>query len=255
MFALHRLKKPRLLLRCLVWRPPQNGPGYPMAWLPKGTIFAPLTALLLALGLGNALAERRVAQAVGSSSFEEANPADDANDVAAALLKRLQCDRERAELDVIGNDLARLQTYVPRTKCAEARDFANARIASIVIASENRLYLGVQSDPKPVRTIPIRPDDGPVADTTPTAGTAGEGYMIHLSSQKSEEGAQASFRSLQAKFPDQLGGRSPTVRRVDLGDRGVFYRALIGPFGSSAEAMGFCNGLKAAGGTCIIQRN
>ena len=228
-----------------------------MARLPKGTIFAPLTALLLALGLGNALAERRVAPAVGNSSFEEANPADDAHDVAAALLKRLQCDRERAALEVIGNNLASLQTYVPRMQCAEARELANARIASIVIASDNRLYLGVQSDPKPVRTIPIRPDgnDEPVADTTPTAGTAGEGYMIHLSSQKSEEGAQASFRSLQAKFPDQLGGRSPTVRRVDLGDRGVFYRALIGPFGSSAEAMGFCNGLKAAGGTCIIQRN
>ena len=156
-----------------------NGPGYPMAGLPKGTIFAPLTALLLALGLGNALAERRVAPAVGSSNYEQAKPGGDANDVAPAVLKRLQCDRERAELDVIGNDLARLQTYVPPTQCAEARELANARIASIVIAGDNRLYLGVQSDPKPVRTIPIRPDgnDGPVAGTTPTEGAAGEGYM------------------------------------------------------------------------------
>jgi len=42
---------------------------------------------------------------------------------------------------------------------------------------------------------------------------------------------------------------------VDLGDKGVYYRAAIGPFVSSEEAYRFCSELKAAGGQCLIQRN
>jgi hypothetical protein len=91
-------------------------------------------------------------------------------------------------------------------------------------------------------------------NVAPAAGPAGA-YMVQLSSQKSEGEAQSSFRSLQAKYPEQLGSRSPVVRRADLGDKGVFYRAMVGPFGSSEEATRFCGSLKAAGGNCIIQRN
>jgi len=91
-------------------------------------------------------------------------------------------------------------------------------------------------------------------NVAPAAGPTGT-FMVQLSSQKSEGEAQASFRSLQAKYPDQLGGRSAMVRRADLGERGIFYRAMVGPFGSSEDASKFCSNLKAAGGNCIIQRN
>jgi cell division septation protein DedD len=93
-------------------------------------------------------------------------------------------------------------------------------------------------------------NDGP-DEARATSGN----YLVQLSSQKSESEARASFRALQAKFPGQLGSRSPVVRRADLGDKGVYYRALVGPFGSSDEAGRFCTGLRAAGGQCIIQRN
>jgi hypothetical protein len=81
------------------------------------------------------------------------------------------------------------------------------------------------------------------------------GYAVQLSSQRSEAEAQASYRSLQSKYPDQLSDRSVMIRRVDLGSKGVYYRALVGPFGSSDEASQFCSELKAAGGQCLIQRN
>ncbi len=64
-----------------------------------------------------------------------------------------------------------------------------------------------------------------------------------------------AFRSLQAKYPNQLGGRAPIIRRADLGEKGTFYRALVGPFASAEEAAGLCSGLKAAGGNCIVQRH
>jgi hypothetical protein len=87
-----------------------------------------------------------------------------------------------------------------------------------------------------------------------TEGTV-SGYSVQLSSQRSEAEAQASYRSLQSKFPDQLSDRSVTIRRVDLGPKGIYYRALVGPFASSDEASQLCSELKAAGGQCLIQRN
>ncbi len=84
---------------------------------------------------------------------------------------------------------------------------------------------------------------------------AGGGYAVQVTSQRSEAEAQSAFRALQAKYPGQLGGHRPIVRRADLGAKGVYYRALVGPFASAEQAAETCSSLKAAGGTCIVQRN
>lgn len=96
------------------------------------------------------------------------------------------------------------------------------------------------------------------ASTSPTlppqAATSG-GYVVQISSQRSEADAQASYRSLQSKFPGVLGSRQPLIKRADLGDKGIYYRAMVGPFGSPEEASQFCGSLKSAGGQCVVQRN
>jgi len=79
--------------------------------------------------------------------------------------------------------------------------------------------------------------------------------VVQLSSQKSEAEAQSSFRSLQAKFPNELGGLQPIIRRADLGSKGIFYRTLVGPFASAQEASQFCATYKAAGGQCVVPNN
>ena len=58
-----------------------------------------------------------------------------------------------------------------------------------------------------------------------------------------------------AKFPDQLGGREPIVHRTDLGPEGIYYRASIGPFVSMKAAAGVCSSLKAAGESCLVEKN
>ena len=78
---------------------------------------------------------------------------------------------------------------------------------------------------------------------------------MQISSQRSEADAQAAFRSPQGKFPAQLGSRQPVIRRVELGEKGTYFRAMVGPFASSNEASDLCSSLKAAGGDCIVQRN
>ena len=86
-------------------------------------------------------------------------------------------------------------------------------------------------------------------------GVGGGGYAVQVTSQRSEASAQSEYRALQAKYPDQLGSRQAVVRRADLGDKGVYYRAMVGPFASAEQAAGLCSSLKAAGGNCIVQRN
>ena len=81
------------------------------------------------------------------------------------------------------------------------------------------------------------------------------GYAVQVSSQRSEKDAEAAYHALQNKFPKQLGGHSMFVHKVELGAKGTYYRALVGPFASQAEASALCSSLKSAGGSCLIQRN
>jgi hypothetical protein len=92
-------------------------------------------------------------------------------------------------------------------------------------------------------------------DSGAAAPVAASGYAVQVASERSESGAQAAFRALQAKYPNQLSGRQPIIRRADLGAAGIYYRTLVGPFASAEKAAKMCRGLKAAGGDCIIQKN
>jgi hypothetical protein len=80
-------------------------------------------------------------------------------------------------------------------------------------------------------------------------------YEVQVASQHSAGAAHASFRALRATFPNELGGRKPVVRRTNLGARGIYYRAMVGPFESMEKAAGMCARLKTAGGDCLVQRN
>ena len=103
-------------------------------------------------------------------------------------------------------------------------------------------------------------DTAPASQPAPRLASASPpvaagGYVVQISSQRSEADAQASFRSLQSKYSKELGDREVIVRRADLGPKGIYYRAMVGPFGSAGDADAFCGGLKAAGGQCIVQKN
>lgn len=101
---------------------------------------------------------------------------------------------------------------------------------------------------------PARTASVPAAAQATPDGVAHGGFAVQLSARRSEAEARGDFQSLQAKFPAQLGGRKPLIRRVELGNKGTYYRAMVGPFASSDEAGRFCAALKAAGGSCFVQR-
>jgi hypothetical protein len=124
------------------------------------------------------------------------------------------------------------------------------------------LVPGSQSSAAPVqppRTQVARaePANAPLA-TTPTAASsapAGGGYSVQVTSQRSEADAETSYKELQAKYPGQLASHHASIRRADLGEKGTYYRAMVGPFASAEAAASMCSSLKAAGGSCIVQRN
>ena len=94
-----------------------------------------------------------------------------------------------------------------------------------------------------------------VNPAAPAPAASGGGFVVQVSSQKTEADAQASYKALQGKFPAVLGSRAPLIKRADLGEKGVFYRAMVGPFGTRDEAAQFCTNYRTAGGQCVIQSN
>ena len=105
----------------------------------------------------------------------------------------------------------------------------------------------------PARSAPMRTAAATPRQIAPQAAVAG-GYAVQISSRRSEAEAQAAVRGLQAKYPSQLAGSHLLIRRVDLGQKGVYYRAMIGPFASSDDASKLCSSLKAAGARCFVQK-
>jgi len=104
----------------------------------------------------------------------------------------------------------------------------------------------------PTQTAAVAPKS---AASASAANNGGSGSFVQVSSQRSEAEAQAAFRGLQAKFPTQLGSRELLIHKADLGAKGTYYRAMVGPFANPAEAAELCSSLKAVGGQCLVQRN
>ena len=81
------------------------------------------------------------------------------------------------------------------------------------------------------------------------------GYAVQLSSQRSEAEAQAAFRGVQAKYPSQLGSRRSLIRKVESGRQGYLLPRHGRPLRQPGRGQQTVRSLKAAGGSCFVQRN
>ena len=153
---------------------------------------------------------------------------------------------------------------MPAGAAAPAKPDPAARSASAPTAPAQRNPSAANAGANAPLT--LSPQSAPASDPAPptrlaatnavqTAPSAGGGYLVQVSSEKNEADAQASYRAMQNKFPAALRSRPPVIKRADLGSKGVYYRTMVGPFGSTEAAAQFCGNLKSAGGQCHIQRN
>lgn len=127
---------------------------------------------------------------------------------------------------------------------------ANASNAPLSLAPQ-----GIYNAPAPAPAPPMHTTAlAPAAPAASRGGGGGGGYYVQVSAQKTEEEAKSSYRGIQARHASLLGGHHAVFRRKDLGGKGVFYGAQVGPFSREGAAK-LCEDLKAAGQSCMIQRN
>ena len=77
-------------------------------------------------------------------------------------------------------------------------------------------------------------------------------YVVQLASLKSAESATGAWTRLQGRHGELLGDLELILQRVDLGERGIFFRLQTGPFPNLATAQDMCRQLKAADLDCIV---
>jgi SPOR domain len=100
---------------------------------------------------------------------------------------------------------------------------------------------------------PVASTTADTARETPAATGATGGFAVQLGAPGSEAEARSTFAALQRKYPGQLGGQSPLIRKADVNGREV-YRLRVGPM-SREGAASLCTQLQGAGGQCFIAKN
>jgi cell division protein FtsN len=88
--------------------------------------------------------------------------------------------------------------------------------------------------------------------TPPVATAAEEGYFVQVSSQRSRDQAEGTFADLQSRYASVLGGLQATVQEADVPGQGLYYRVRVGPWATRDEAVGVCEALQNAGGSCFV---
>ena len=80
----------------------------------------------------------------------------------------------------------------------------------------------------------------------------GKGFRLQVASVKTEDGAKQEGERIRRQNADILGALSYRAERVDLGERGVFFRVQIGPIADGSEAERICGALRSRNVGCIL---
>jgi len=105
-----------------------------------------------------------------------------------------------------------------------------------------------QAAAEPRRPVPIRQAARTPAPAAPAAAAApSSGFVAVLVSRQSHMDALKSLADIQQKHPGVLQGRAADVREANLGEKGIWYRVVVGPPGSREAANGVCGQLKSQG--------
>jgi hypothetical protein len=102
--------------------------------------------------------------------------------------------------------------------------------------------------PAPTPAAPAQPQGG---QSIATLIDTLSGHRIQLASVRTEEQAKATWARLQQSNGDVLGPLTMRAVRVDLGERGTFYRVQAGPL-DDAGANSACSKLRTRSVDCIV---
>ena len=80
-----------------------------------------------------------------------------------------------------------------------------------------------------------------------------ESFAAHLSSVRSRNGTETEWQTLRDLYPSLLGGKTLTVRTVEVAEKGTFYRVMAGRFDTYDEAEELCAKLQASDQYCVVR--
>jgi hypothetical protein len=102
-------------------------------------------------------------------------------------------------------------------------------------------------------TTPAASESGATSIASIIEGMSGPtgGWRIQLASAKSEDVAKSTWAKLQAAHGDVLASLKMQPTKVDLGDKGVWYRVQAGPL-DEKQAAGVCSTLKGRKADCVV---
>jgi cell division septation protein DedD len=99
--------------------------------------------------------------------------------------------------------------------------------------------------------VPRPPQTAALPPASPAA-TPGKGYRLQIAAVKTQDAAKEEWDRIRRQNSDILGSLSFIADRVDLGDRGVFYRVQAGPITDAQEGDRICTMLRQRNVGCIL---
>jgi len=158
---------------------------------------------------------------------------------------------------------ANMEAAPAKTKAAPAKTKAAPPKTETATAKEPPLSVAKSLAPPaaaPVAPPVVKPTPQPAPEKVATAEPAPApvkkpaatgSYVLQIGAYKSEADADAAWRTYRGKHASLLSGYSQDVRKVDLGEKGTWYRLRVGSFADKDAAKALCTKLTADGGACF----
>lgn len=109
-----------------------------------------------------------------------------------------------------------------------------------------------QTPAEPVRQTPSADVQPQRPAVKPTPGRSE--WLVQVASLRTPGEADSTYAAIRARHSAIIGDYYPDIVRVDLDDKGIYYRARVAGFASREVAAETCERLKAAGQSCFVTR-
>lgn len=129
-----------------------------------------------------------------------------------------------------------------------AADVANAEPSAEQIAAEKAAKQQAAAITSQIEEI-----DPGAADAAAATGAATTGaFVVQIGAFKEDAEAAGQWQAFKKKNADLTSALKPDIKRVDLGNKGIWYRLRVGPFETKQNAVAFCEVLKTRGAACNV---
>jgi len=148
-------------------------------------------------------------------------------------------------------------------------DVMDGQSPDTIVTPDPRPEKPIIQAPKPVTPRPApkaKPVKRPAVERPPVSRPAQSGstsaitaagnseWVVQVASTRSQVDANNVWASVKRKYPSLVAGKYADIRRVDLGDKGIYFRTRLAGLPDKAAAQSLCASLKAAGQACLVAK-